>query len=107
MMFWRCLRTVSNETKVQLSARYPWMNWRMDDVNGGTHYSLSGNRPGCSYTVTATTQPLQVGCASHFTFFCERLSNTFFIEAGDTGYSEIARKEAREIATRPDRSHLD
>jgi hypothetical protein len=101
-----CLR-VRAETEAQLSNRYPWMRWRIDEAGGTVHYSLSADRPGCSYTVSVPSMSFQVGCSSHFTFYCEGLSNAFIIAAGDTGYSEIARKEARERATKPGRSHVD
>jgi hypothetical protein len=95
-----------SETITQLTARYPNLKDRVEDVGTPTHL-LSMDRAGCSYNVTAGGTSLQVPCSSSFMLYCERDSNAFIIEASDTGYSELARREAKSVARTPARNHLD
>jgi hypothetical protein len=103
-----CQRMVS-ETISQLTARYPNLTDRPVDLGGitATHV-LSMERAGCSYDENVGRMSLQgIKCSSSFTLYCERGSNAFLIEASDTGYSNLARREAESLARSPARNHLD
>lgn len=68
------------------------------DTGTITRYTLSRDREGCSYEVTGV--PGRVGCVSYFAVYCNRDGqgkSTLFLEAGDTGISEMARREAEKV----------
>jgi len=94
------------ECDSQLSAILAQLNranigFRQEVQNTGkiVRYTLSSNREGCSYHVRGV--PRMVGCVSYFAIYCSRDGqggSTLFLEAGDTGLSELARQEAEQIA---------
>lgn len=72
---------------------------KITDVGQFVHHSLSRPREGCSYQVNITRPPLTVQCASHFTAYCSpdgQGKSTLFVEAGDTGISELGRRESEQ-----------
>jgi hypothetical protein len=101
-----CQRMLS-ETRVQLTARYPRLKERVDEVDGTAWHLLSMDRPGCAVTESVGGMSLHIPCTSSFLLHCERLSNAFVIEASDTEYSNLAQEEARSRARSPARNHLD
>jgi len=101
-----CQRVLS-ETSTQLTARYPRLQERVDDVGGTSWHLLAMNRAGCSFNVNAGNTSLAVPCSSSFMLHCERDSNAFVIEASDTWFSELAQSEAKSRARSPARNHLD
>jgi hypothetical protein len=68
------------------------------DTRTITRYTLSRDREGCSYEVTGV--PRKVGCVSYFAVYCNRDGlgkSTLFLEASDTGISDMARREAEKV----------
>jgi hypothetical protein len=101
-----CHRMLS-ETTVQLTARYPKLKERIDDVDGTAWHLLSMDRTGCVFNESVAGMSLQIPCSSSFLLHCERASNAFVIEASDTEYSHLAQNDARSRARSPARNHLD
>ena len=104
--FEHCQRILS-ETVLQLTARYPKLSGRRDEVDGTTWHNLGMTRTACSVTENVAGMSLRLPCGTTFYLHCERLSNAFVIEATDDEYQHIAREEAKALAMSPKRNHLD
>jgi len=70
----------------------------IQDTGTIVRYSLSQHREGCSYRVDGV--PGMVGCVSYFAVYCNRDGqgkSTLFLEAGDTGISEMGHREGEQV----------
>jgi hypothetical protein len=102
----KCERMLA-ETVAQLNSRYPRLKERIGDVDGTSWHLLSMDRRGCAFNESVGGMSLHLACSSSFLLRCERLSNSFVIEAADTEYTKLARDEAKATARSPGGNHLD
>jgi hypothetical protein len=86
----------------QLKRKHLGIKEQVTPIQDGTSYMLSYERAGCSYLVSVGGRDLTVHCASHYRVFCKNINGgaALNLEAGDTGISEQAREEAKELSSK-------
>lgn len=97
------------EILAQLREQYPGLQHKPTHQSDAVFHLLSRDRPACFVRTDAGGQPLTYPCSISFLVYCAASGSAYslHVRASDTEYSEKARIEARTLASRSRRKHLD
>lgn len=97
------------EILAQLKEQYPGLQHKPTRQSDAVFHLLSRDRPGCFVGTDTGGQPLTYPCSISFLVYCAASGSAYKlnIRASDSEYAEKARTEARTLASRSRRKHLD